>query len=51
MGMTMKQTVWVWKGIALKTLSDGGQFQFGNEATKIEENASIPASTFDVPKF
>ena len=51
MGMTMSQTVWVWEGIALKSLTDGGQFQFGNEAVKFEENATIPASTFEVPKF
>ena len=30
MGMTMSQTVWVWNGIALKSLTDGGQFQFGD---------------------
>ena len=51
MGMTMTQTVWVWQGIALKTLIDGGQFTFGNEVVKFEENATIPASTFDIPKF
>jgi len=51
MGMTIKQTVWVWQGIALKSLTDGGQFQMTNEAVKFEENAEIPASTFDVPKF
>jgi len=51
MGMTMTQTVWVWEGIALKTLTDGGQFTFGNEAVKLEENVEIPASTFDIPKF
>jgi hypothetical protein len=51
MGMSMSQTVWVWNGIALKSLTDGGQFQFGNEVVKFEENATIPASTFDIPKF
>lgn len=51
MGMDMNQTVWVWQGIVLKSLTDGGQFQFGNEATKLEENVAIPASTFEVPKF
>ena len=51
MGMTMAQTVWVWKGITLKSLTDGGQFQFGNEAVKLEENAEIPASVFEIPKF
>ena len=51
MGMTMTQTVWVWEGIALKSLTDGGQFQFGNEAVKFEENAQIPASVFEIPKF
>ena len=51
MGMAMSQTVWVWNGITLKSLTDGGQFQFGNEAVKFEENATIPASTFDIPKF
>jgi len=51
MGMTATQTVWIWKGIALKSLTDGGQFQFGNTAVKFEENATIPASTFEIPKF
>ena len=51
MGMTMTQTVWVWQGIALKTLTDGGQFTFGNEAVKFEENVEIPASVFEIPKF
>ena len=51
MGMAMSQTVWVWNGITLKSLTDGGQFQFGNEAVKLEENVAIPASTFDIPKF
>ena len=51
MGMTMTQTVWVWQGIALKTLTDGGQFTFGNEAVKLEENVEIPASVFEIPKF
>jgi len=51
MGMDMAQTVWVWQGIVLKTLTDGGQFQFGNEAVKLEENVEIPASTFEIPKF
>jgi hypothetical protein len=51
MGMDMVQTVWVWNGIVLKTLTDGGQFQFGNEAVKLEENVEIPASAFEIPKF
>ena len=51
MGMTMTQTVWVWEGIAFKTLTDGGQFTFGNEAVKFEENVEIPASVFEIPKF
>ena len=51
MGMDMNQTVWVWQGITLKSLTDGGQIQFGNEVVKFEENATIPASTFDIPKF
>ncbi len=51
MGMEMNQTVWIYKGIALKSLTDGGQFQFGNEAVKFEENAQVPASVFEVPKF
>jgi len=51
MGMSMNQTVWIWKGIALKSFTDGGQFQFGNEAVKFEENAEIPASVFEIPKF
>jgi len=51
MGMTAKQTVWVWKGIAMKTFTDAGQFQFGNEAVKFEENVEIPAGTFEIPNY
>ena len=51
MGMSMEQTVWVWNGITLKSLTDGGQFQFGNEAVKFEENVEVPASVFEIPKF
>lgn len=51
MGMSATQTVWVWNGITLKSLTDAGEFQFGSTAVKFEENAEIPASTFDIPKF
>ena len=51
MGQTMKQTVWVWKGITLKTAMDGGQFSFENAASKFEENAKMPEGIFEVPKY
>ena len=48
MGQPQKQTVWVYKGITLKTTTNS-DFGGNQTATKIQENVEIPASMFTVP--
>lgn len=50
MGQPQKQTVWVYKGITLKTSSKSDFGEMGQTATKIQENVEIPASTFTLPE-
>lgn len=45
----MKGSFLVWNGIPLKTNIDMSGIEVNLEATKIEENPTIPAGTFDVP--
>lgn len=47
--LSMKGSYLVWNGIPLKTDVDMGQMKMVLEAIKLDENASIPATTFDVP--
>lgn len=49
MGQPQKQTVWVYKGVTLKTQSKTGFGEMVQTATKFEEDAEIPASTFTLP--
>lgn len=49
MGQPQKQTVWVYKGITLKTTTNS-DFGGNQTATKIQENVEIPASMFTVPE-
>ena len=42
-------TVWIWKGITLKTSSSFGDQTFTETATEVQENASVDASLFAVP--
>ena len=50
-GQTFKMEAWVYKGIALKTITkmDNGQASDQRIATSIEENPVIPANVFEVP--
>lgn len=45
-------TMYGWNKITLKTITDNAQYKMKSEtvATKIEENVSIPADKFEVPK-
>jgi hypothetical protein len=47
--LSMKGNYLVWNGIPLKTDVDMGSMKMVLEAIKLDENASIPATTFDVP--
>jgi hypothetical protein len=47
--MKMKGTYLVWNAIPLKTDVDMGGIKMVMEATKIQENASVPADKFEVP--
>lgn len=50
MGQVVKQTVWVYKGITLKSsiVTDFGEMV--QQATNLVEDIEIPASTFEVPE-
>ena len=50
MGQPQKQTVWVYKGITLKTSSSSDFGEMTQKATKLQENVEIPASMFTVPE-
>ena len=50
MGQVMKQTVWVYKGIVLKTSIKTDFGEMVQQATKLVEDVEIPASTFEVPE-
>ena len=41
---------WAYKGVPLKTVGTSAGFTVSIVATKFEENASIPASRFEIPK-
>lgn len=49
MGQPQKQTVWVYKGITLKSTSKSDFGDMNQTATKLEENVEVPASMFTVP--
>jgi hypothetical protein len=48
--LKMKSSYCVWNGIPLKSEIDMGGIKATVTATKIEENASIPAEKFEIPK-
>ncbi|MBR5834739.1 MAG: DUF4412 domain-containing protein [Bacteroidales bacterium] len=50
MGQPQKQTVWVYKGITLKSESKSDFGSMNQTAVKVEENVEIPASMFVVPE-
>ena len=49
MGQPQKQTVWVYKGITLKSASSSDFGDMVQTATKIQENVEVPASMFVLP--
>lgn len=50
MGQVAKQTVWVYKGIIMKTSMNTDFGEMVQTATKIVEDIEIPASMFEVPE-
>ena len=50
MGQPQKQTVWVYKGITLKSSSSSNFGEMVQTATKIQEDVEIPASMFTLPE-
>lgn len=50
MGQPQKQTVWVYKGITLKSSSSSDFGELTQTATKVIEDVEIPASMFAVPE-
>ena len=50
MGQVVKQHVWVYKGITLKTAISTDYGEMGMTATSIVEDVDIPAETFEVPE-
>ena len=50
MGQVLKQTVWVYKGITLKSSISTDFGEMVQEATKLVEDVEIPAETFEMPE-
>ena len=50
MGQVVKQHVWVYKGITLKTAISTDYGEMGMTATSIVEDVEIPAETFEIPE-
>lgn len=50
MGQVIKQQVWVYKGITLKTSISTDFGEMGMVATNIVEDVEIPAETFEIPE-
>ena len=50
MGQTVKTTVSVWNGIAMKTTADAGGFSMSQKVTEVKE-APVDAAIFEIPKF
>ena len=50
MGQVVKQTVWVYKGIVLKTSMNTDFGEMVQAATNLVEDVEIPAATFEVPE-
>lgn len=51
MGQTFAATVWVWKGLPMKSVIAAGGMEIVTEVTEITENAYILPQTFEVPAF
>jgi outer membrane lipoprotein-sorting protein len=51
MGQTVQATVWIWKGLPLKSeMSTNGMIVITEKVTEIQENISVPADKFKVPE-
>ena len=50
MGQVVKQTVWVYKGITLKSSINTDFGEMVQLATAIVEDVEIPAETFEIPE-
>ena len=50
MGQVLKQTVWVYKGITLKSSISTDFGEMVQVATKLVEDVEIPAETFEIPE-
>lgn len=50
MGQVVKQTVWVYKGVVLKTSVKTDFGEMGQTAVSIEEDIEIPESMFTIPE-
>ena len=50
MGQVMKQTVWIYKGITLKTSINTDFGEMVQQASNLVEDVEIPAATFEVPE-
>lgn len=50
MGQVVRQTVWVYKGITLKSSMNTDFGEMVQQATNLVEDVEIPASTFEVPE-
>ena len=50
MGQTFLSTLWLWKGIPLKTEAQVGGMTVIEEAIDIQENTEIPAEKFTIPE-
>ena len=50
MGQTVKTTVSVWNGIAMKTTADMGGFSMSQKVTEVKDGP-VDAAIFEVPKF
>lgn len=51
MGQKATSTVWVWKGLALKSVTDVAGMQVIAQVVEFTEDAYILPATFEVPTF
>lgn len=51
MGQTVQMSVWIWKGLALKSeTASNGMVVMVETATQVDENTAVPADKFVVPE-
>ena len=49
MGQDVSVTTWIWKGIALKTISEAAGMSITETATDIKENVAVDVENFAIP--